>query len=294
MIQSGRNKYGALEAGGTKMVCAVGYDDGRILEKVSIPTLEPDKTIPEIIGFFRDKNISALGVASFGPVDLDKTSPTYGYITSTPKKGWGNYPLVSALKEALNVPVGFDTDVNGALLGEVTFGSSKGITDAIYITIGTGIGGGVMTNGKLLHGMMHPELGHMLLRPEEDDKFKGVCPFHGNCFEGLASGPAIEKRWGEKAEKLYDRDEVWELEAFYIGQAIANLIMTLSPKRIILGGGVMHQSKLFPLIREAVKKNLNGYIRTPLLEKLDEYIVTASLGDDQGIMGCIKLAAGEM
>ncbi len=282
--------YGALEAGGTKMVCAIGTGEGKILDKVSIPTSDPEGTIPKIIEYFADKEISALGVASFGPIDLDKASETYGYITSTPKPGWSGYPLVNTLKTALDVQVGFDTDVNGSLLGEITFGDSKGISDIIYITIGTGIGGGVMSGGNLLHGMMHSELGHMHLAPRPDDSFKGVCPFHGTCFEGMASGPAIEKRWGAPAKELEARSEVWELEAYYIGQALSNLVMVLSPKRIILGGGVMHQKQLFPMIREETKKQLGGYIRTKLLDKMDEYIVPASLNDDQGILGGIKLA----
>ena len=282
--------YGALEAGGTKMVCALGREDGSITERVSIPTELPYDTMPKIIDFFMDKNIAALGVASFGPVDLDTSSGTYGYITTTPKPGWENFDLVGTLKRALNVPIGFDTDVNGSLLGEVTYGDSKGLSDAVYITVGTGIGGGVMCNGHLLHGMLHPELGHMLMRPHPHDDYAGKCPFHKNCLEGMAAGPAIGERWGKNAKDLADSAEVWNLEAYYLGQAIVNLILTLSPKRIILGGGVMHQTQLFALIREEVKNQLNGYVRTRELKNLDSYIVPPSLGDDAGIMGCIKLA----
>ena len=284
-------KYGALEAGGTKMVCAIGREDGTILEQITLPTKSPDETVPGIIAYFKDKGIAALGVACFGPVDLDKSSPSYGHITTTPKPGWGDYDIVGVLKDALGVPVGFDTDVNGSLLGEVTYGASKGLSDVVYITIGTGIGGGVMSNGKLLHGMMHPELGHMLMRPHHSDNYAGRCPYHKNCFEGLASGPAIEERWGAKGIELTDRTEVWELEAYYIGQAIANLILTLSPKRVILGGGVMHQQKLFDMVRKEVVRQLNGYIKAALLDDIGNYIVPASLNDDQGIMGCIRLAA---
>ena len=281
---------GALEAGGTKMVCALGDESGHISEQVSIPTTVPDETLPRIIEYFKDKNIKALGVASFGPIDLDKSSPTYGYITSTPKKGWGDFDLLGTLKDALKVPMGFDTDVNGSLLGEVTYGSSKGISDAVYITIGTGIGAGVMSGGKLVHGMLHPELGHISMVVHKKDSFPGRCPYHKNCFEGMASGPAINDRWGKPAKELYDNSEVWELEAYYLAQAISNIVMTLSPKRIILGGGVMHQEALFPLIRQKTLENINGYIRTKELEDIDSYIVPASLNDDQGIMGCIKLA----
>ncbi len=286
--------YGALEAGGTKMVCATGLSDGTITDQISIPTKTPDETIPAIIGYFKDKSIAALGIASFGPVDLEKSSSTYGYITTTPKPGWANYDIVGSMKKALNVPIGFDTDVNGSLLGEVTYGSSKGLSDVVYITVGTGIGGGILSGGKLVHGMMHPELGHMLMRPHPADTYAGKCPFHGMCLEGLASGPAIEERFGKKAKDLADEDEVWDLEAYYLGQAITNLILTLSPKRFILGGGVMHQTQLFDKIRHEVRSMLNGYINSPLLDSLETYIVPASLGDDQGIMGCIKLACDAM
>lgn len=282
--------YGALEAGGTKMVCAVGDENGRILEQISIPTTTPDDTMPKILDYFRTKDICAIGIACFGPIDLDKKSNTYGYITSTPKTEWKNFNIVGCVRDALHIPVGFDTDVNGSLLGEITYGCAKGLTDAIYLTIGTGIGGGVMTNGKLLHGMLHPELGHIIIGKRADDKGECVCPFHDSCFEGLAAGPSIEKRWGRKAKELSDDPKVWELEADYIGTALVNFCMTLSPQKIILGGGVMHQMQLFPLIRDVFKKKMAGYINTKTLENLETYIVPASLNDDQGIMGAIKLA----
>ena len=282
--------YGALEAGGTKMVCAIGDENGKIYEQVSIPTLTPDETMPKIIEYFKNKDIKAIGIACFGPIDLNKSSETYGYITSTPKTAWKNFDIVGCVKDALNIPVGFDTDVNGSLLGEITWGCAKGLTDAIYLTIGTGIGGGVMTNGKLLHGMLHPELGHIIIAKSQSDKGECVCPYHDSCFEGLAAGPSVEKRWGSKAKDLADRLEVWELEADYIGTALVNFCMTLSPQKIILGGGVMHQMQLFPLIREVFKEKMAGYINTKTLENLDEYIVPASLNDDQGIMGAVKLA----
>ncbi len=283
-------EFGALEAGGTKMVCAIGKEDGTILDQTSIPTTVPEETIPKIIEYFRDKEIAALGVASFGPVDPDPTSATYGYITSTPKPGWTHYDLLGNLKAALPVPMGFDTDVNGSLLGEVTYGSSKGVTDAVYITVGTGIGMGIMSGGKLIHGMLHPEAGHYMMIRHPKDTFEGRCPFHKNCLEGMASGPAIGDRWEKPAKELADNDEVWEIEAYYLAQACMNLILTLSPKKIILGGGVMHQMKLFELIRQKVTENLNGYLQTRELSHMDRYIVPASLNDDQGIMGCIKLA----
>ena len=282
--------YGALEAGGTKMVCALGDGDGRILEQKSIPTTTPEETMPQVVEYFRDKDIAALGVACFGPIDLIAGSDTYGHILKTPKLAWRGYDILGLLKKELGVPCGFDTDVNGSLLGEVTFGSSKGLTDVVYLTIGTGVGAGILTNGKLLHGMLHPEAGHMLLRPVEGDTYKGRCPSHGICLEGMAAGPAIEERWGQPGKKLAGRDEVWELEADYIAQALTNLIMILSPQRIILGGGVMHQMQLFPLIRRKTLAYINGYLETRELSDMDTYIVPASLNDDQGILGAVKLA----
>ncbi len=282
--------YGALEAGGTKMVCAIGDENGKIIEQISVPTVTPDKTMPAIIEYFKDKEIKALGVACFGPVDVNTASPTYGYILNTPKPAWGNYDIVGTLKKALNCPIGFDTDVNGSLLGEVTWGSAKGLTDVVYITIGTGIGGGILSGGNVVHGMLHPEMGHMKLIPVPGDNFPGRCPFHANCFEGMASGPAINDRWGASAGKLTDRDEVWELESEYIAQAVSNLIFIMSPQKVILGGGVMHQMQLFPLIRKKVIEKVSGYIDTAELRDMDSYICPAGLNDDQGIMGAVKLA----
>lgn len=285
--------FGALEAGGTKMVVAVGNEHGEIIEQKSIPTDTPAETIPVIIDYFKEKKIEALGVGSFGPIDLDRNSKTYGYITSTPKLSWINYDIVGNLKKELKVPVGFDTDVNASALGEATWGSTKDVPSSVYITVGTGIGVGVYQKGTTLHGMLHPEAGHILISKHPDDNFPGCCPYHPNCLESLASGPAIEKRWGKKAIELKERNEVWELEAYYLAQGIVNFILTLSPHRIVLGGGVMHQVQLFPLIRNQVTKLLNGYIQTEQIKDLDNYIVPAALEGDQGIMGCIQLAKME-
>ena len=283
--------FGALEAGGTKMVCAIGDENGNILERVSIPTGTPENTMPPMIEFFKGKGISALGIGCFGPVDLDKKSPTYGYITSTPKLAWTNYPIVAEFEKALRVPVGFDTDVNAAALGEATWGCTKDVENSIYITIGTGVGVGVIANGKPYHGMIHPEGGHILLARHPEDPMVGSgCPFHENCMEGLAAGPSLEKRWGVKGAELAGRPEVWEMEAWYIGQAITNYIMILSPERIICGGGVMHQPVLLPLIRKEVARQMNGYIKGKGMDDLDNYIVGVSLNDNQGAMGAVKLA----
>ncbi len=282
--------FGALEAGGTKMVCALGKEDGTILEQISIPTTTPEETIPQIVEYFKSKDIVSLGIGAFGPVDVNKSSDNYGYILDTPKTPWKYYDLVGNLQKELNITIGLDTDVNGSCLGEVTFGSSKGLDCVVYITIGTGVGVGISINGQLLHGMLHPEAGHILLKLHPEDNYKGKCPYHGTCFEGLAAGPAIEDRWGKKAFELMDNEKAWELEAYYIAQAIVDYILTLSPRRIILGGGVMHQTQLFPLIRKEVKMLLNGYINTKELKDMDNYIIPASLNDNQGIMGCLQLA----
>ncbi len=287
-------RLGALEAGGTKMVCAVGNEKGEIFEQISIPTETPALTMPALTEYFRKNKIEALGIGCFGPVDLDKLSETYGYITSTPKLAWADYNIVGAFEDALGCPIGFDTDVNGSVLGEVTFGQAKEKKCVVYVTIGTGVGAGIYIDGRLLHGMLHPEAGHVLIQKRSTDVFEGKCPYHKNCLEGLAAGPAIEARWGKKAALLQDDAQVWDLEAYYIAQALANYILTLSPDMIILGGGVMHQEQLFPLIRSYVKELLNGYIRTKELAQPESYIVPASLKDNQGIMGCLELARRSM
>lgn len=283
--------FGALEAGGTKMVCAVGDEQGNILERISLPTRTPDETIPEMLAFYRGKNLTAMGIGCFGPVDLDPTSPTYGSILTTPKLSWRGCPIVRHFTDALGVPAGFDTDVNAAALGEATWGCTRKVANSIYITVGTGVGVGVIIDGKPYHGMTHPEAGHIIVAPHPEDPMPvGVCPYHPNCLEGLASGPALERRWGRKAQELSQNPEVWTLEAYYIAQAICNYIMTLSPQRVILGGGVTHQEQMLPLVRQEVKRQLGGYLPGSALENLDSYIVPVSLHDNQGVMGAVKLA----
>lgn len=285
---------GALEAGGTKMVCAIGDESGNIIEKIWIPTTTPEETIAKLNSFFLDYDLEALGIGAFGPVDLNRESKTYGHILDTPKLAWRQYDLLAAMKGALQIPIGIDTDVNAACLGEMTFGAAKGLLGVVYLTIGTGIGAGISVDGKLLHGMLHPEAGHIMLKKHPMDTFAGICPYHKDCFEGLASGPAIQARYGRRATDLKDDDQVWDMEAYYIGQALTNYIMTLSPQRIILGGGVMKQEQLFPLIRQQVQRAIAGYINTDPLQNLNEYIVPASLSDNQGILGAIKLAGLEL
>lgn len=286
---------GGIEAGGTKMVCAVAEAEKngacpKIIDRISLPTGQPKETLTEIIDYFKKREIEALGIGCFGPVDLDRDSDMYGHITKTPKPGWENCNMVGVFREALQVPVGFDTDVNGAVLGEVTWGAAQGCGNAIYITIGTGVGVGVYSNGALLHGLVHPEAGHMLLQKHPKDTYKGRCPYHPNCVESLASGPAIEERWGKKAAELADRSEVWEMEAYYIAQAVTNYIVTYSPQKIILWGGVMHQEQLFDMVRTGVKEMLHGYIHHEMVEeKIEQYITAPALGENPGILGAIRL-----
>ena len=283
--------FGALEAGGTKMVCAIGNAQGQILDRVSIPTRTPDETMPEMLNYFRGKDLAAIGIGCFGPIDLDRRSPAYGTIMSSPKLSWRNFAIVSRFQEELGLPVGIDTDVNAAALGEAVWGCTRDVAHSIYITVGTGVGLGVIINGKPHHGMIHPEGGHIFMdRRADDPMVRGVCPYHPNCLEGLASGPAIERRWGRKAEELTDCTAVWEMEAYYIAQAVCSYILMISPEKIVLGGGVMHQEQMLPLVRREVHRQLKGYIQGKGLDDLDRYIVPVSLGDNQGVMGAVKLA----
>ncbi|MBZ5749038.1 ROK family protein [Metabacillus rhizolycopersici] len=282
---------GAIEAGGTKFVCGIGGENGEIYERVSFPTTKPEETMKQVVSFFNQKKIEAIGIGSFGPIDLTKTSDTYGYITSTPKPYWENFNLVGEVKKHFSVPIGFDTDVNGAALGESKWGAAKGLDSCLYITVGTGIGVGAVVEGKLLHGLLHPEMGHILIRKHPEDYFGGSCPYHLDCLEGTAAGPAIEKRWGNKGVELSNDKRVWELESYYLAQAIVNYILILSPKKVILGGGVMKQEQLFPLIRKEVIKLLNGYIQSKdILEGINSYIVPPGLGDNAGLAGALALA----
>ena len=253
---------GALEAGGTKMVCSIGNPQGGVLQRASFPTLTPDVTVPQIVDFIGKFDVKALGIGSFGPLDLNPASPTYGSITKTPKKEWIQYPLMTTLKDALGVP--------------------------------TGIGGGLVIDGKMVHGLVHPEMGHMLLAPQEGDSMPdGVCPYHRHCLEGLASGPAIEKRWGLSAKLMTEDHPAWELEATYLAQMCVNMIVTVSPEVIVLGGGVMQQMHLFPKIRERVLKLLGGYVSSPSItpEGIDGYIVPPALGVNSGVIGALLLGA---
>ncbi len=295
--------YGAIEAGGTKFVCAVGSNPDDLYKK-SFVTTTPEETLTRAAEFFKEQNskrpISAIGIGSFGPIDLHKGSSTYGFITSTPKAGWANTDIVGKIKTLLDVPVGFDTDVNAAALGEHYWGAGKGLTTFIYLTVGTGIGGGGLINGKLLHGLVHPEMGHICIPQHSEDTYLGSCPYHSknnlyNCFEGLASGPAVEERWGQSPQSLSNDHKAWDLEAYYISMALASYICTLSPQRIIIGGGIMKQERLIMLIRDKVKKILNNYIRSSeIIDSIQDYIVLPKQGDNAGVLGAFELAKLEL
>lgn len=294
MIAAEMPLYGAIEAGGTKFVCAVGTGPEDLRAELVFPTSTPQETLAKCVEFFRAQApIDALGVGCFGPLELRRGAARYGHVTTTPKAGWANADVVGPLQAALRVPVGFDTDVNAAVLGEARFGAARGLDSAIYVTVGTGIGGGALIAGKLAHGLVHPEMGHLLLPREPDDHdFAGTCPFHGaRCWEGLASGPAIERRWGRRAETLPADHPAWDLEARYIASALTTLVLVLSPERLILGGGVMQGGALLPLIRQYLTRSLAGYVQAEaVLEHLPQFVVPPLLGARAGIVGGLALA----
>ena len=286
--------FGAIEAGGTKFICAVGTEPAN-LKVTRLPTESAATTVAKAAAFLREASggsLRAVGIGSFGPVDLRPLSPTFGRITSTPKLNWQNFDFVGTIRAALGVPVGFDTDVNAAALGEARWGAAQSISDFIYLTVGTGIGGGAIVNGQILHGLLHPEMGHIRIpHDRQRDPYPGCCPFHGDCLEGLASGPAIQARWGVPAPELPADHLAFALEAHYLALGLATWVCTLSPKRIVLGGGVMQQPCLFPLIRTELLRTLNGYVRAAeLLENVDQYVIPAQLGNRAGIAGALALA----
>ncbi|MFD2750699.1 ROK family protein [Virgibacillus siamensis] len=277
---------GGIEAGGTKFVCAVGDDHGKIVDKITIPTEGPDETFQEVKKFFKTYPIEALGVGSFGPIDLNTKHETYGTILNTPKTEWKHYDLLGRLKADFPIPVYLDTDVNAACLGEYLYGAGKNADSTLYITVGTGIGAGFVYQGSTYQGTSHPEMGHIFIEKRGDDRFTGSCPYHGSCLEGLASGTAIEERYQVRGDLLQENETVWELEAHYLAQAIVNYIMVLSPERIILGGGVMKQEKLYGMIREKVREMVNDYVA---IDDVEELIVAPELDDEQGVKGAIGL-----
>jgi fructokinase len=287
---------GGIEAGGTKFVCTVASGPDDIRANVRFPTTTPDETIGRAIAFFLDQQrkhgeLAAIGIGSFGPIDLGTQSPTRGYITSTPKPGWQDTDFVGRIRARFDVPIGWDTDVNAAALGEQVWGAARRLDTFIYLTIGTGIGGGGMVNGRLIHGLVHPEMGHIVLPHDRTrDPYRGCCRYHGDCLEGLASGTAIEERWGVPGKELPPDHEAWALEAEYLALALRTFVCTLSPQRIVMGGGVMHVASLFPLVRKRLLELLAGYVQhRAITDDIDGFVVPPGLGDQAGVLGAVAL-----
>lgn len=287
------NLYGGIEGGGTKFNCAVGSGPDHIVDEIRIPTTTPVETVQHIGQFFAPHlgQLHGIGLGTFGPADVDPASPTYGYITATPKPHWANTDILGMLREKINIPFAMEMDVAIAGLGEAKWGASKRDSHSLYLTIGTGIGGGYIVDGKPLRGLTSLETGHIRIPHDRElDPFRGFCPFHDDCFEGLAAGPAIEARFGQRAETLGGAHPFWQIEAGYIAHALVNYILTLSPKRIIIGGGVMQNEFMFPSVRKKVQELMNGYIGHEMLTKnIDQYIVPPALGSRSGVLGAIAL-----
>ena len=288
--------FGGIEAGGTKFVCMIGHDPEHILAEERFATTTPAETIGRVVAFFapyaKSGRLAALGIASFGPLDLNPHSATYGYITTTPKTGWEQVDFYGEIQRKLNIPVAFDTDVNAAAFGEHYWIPENRLLDPfVYMTIGTGIGVGAIVNGAPLHGLLHPEAGHFALPHNwERDPFPGVCPYHGDCLEGMASGLSLSERWGQSPESLPVSHPAWDLESEYIALAIVNLIYAYSPQRIILGGGVSQHVDLLQAVHCKVKQFMNGYVQSPVLDRIEEYIIPPALGNRSGGLGAIAMA----
>jgi fructokinase len=281
---------GGIEAGGSKWELAIGAGPDDVLASETIPTTTPVETIDRVVAFFeRGPAVDAIGIGCFGPVDVDPSSPTWGFVTTTPKPGWAHTDVAPEVGRRLSVPVAFDTDVAAAALGEHRWGAARGLDTFCYVTVGTGIGGGVIADGKVLHGLMHPEFGHLRIpHDREADPFDGVCPYHGDCWEGLASGRAIEARWSRPAHELGTDAAAWQLEARYLALGLVSVICVLSPERIVIGGGVMRQSGLHALVQREVSALLNGYLgRT---DEVDGFVAPPALGPRAGVLGAIALA----
>lgn len=288
-------RIGAIEAGGTKINCGIGDEKGNLFNYVSFPTREPLETMQDVYRYFRDQQLEGLGIASFGPVEVNPQSPKYGRITSTPKLAWQNFDWLASMKGYVDCPIYLDTDVNAAALGEARWGAAAGLSNCIYMTVGTGIGAGLLVEGNLVHGLLHPEAGHMLIRRHKEDTYAGHCPFHGDCLEGMASGPAIGDRFGGKAETLGLSHPAWDFEAYYLAQAVVNLTLSTAPQRVILGGGVIHQPQLIEKVRKQVLALLNGYLaKDELIQGIDTFIVPPGLGDFSGLKGALALVTQNM
>lgn len=293
MKSSNKPLLGGMEGGGTKFVCAVGHGPNEIIAENRFPTTNPHETLSRAVAFFREHKPRAIGLAPFGPLDLDPASPAYGTMLATPKPGWSGADILGPFRQAFDLPLAFDLDVNAAAFGEFAWvAENQGLDSLVYYTIGTGIGAGIIVNSRVIHGLTHPEAGHVRLPHDwAKDPFPGVCPFHGDCFEGLATGPSLAARWGQPGESLPEDHPAWDLESDYIAAALVNTLLSVSPRRIVLGGGVMDRGFLFPLIRRKVKELLHGYVVSPVLAgNLDEFIVPPGLGKRAGVLGAMAMA----
>lgn len=301
-IHMDKQLLGAIEAGGTKFNCALADMDGNLLVQSAFPTTTPERTLADVRDFFNETlfahnaQLVAMGIASFGPVELNLGAPNYGFITKTPKPEWSDTDIRGYFRAEFNVPIAFQTDVNGAAWGELIAGAAQACRNFIYVTIGTGIGAGIVINGQLLQGLTHPEVGHMLMpsRALIQDDYTGCCPFHVGCLEGMASGTAIAQRWGVHGKYLQDDHPAWDLEAHYLAAMCVNLTHCFAPEKIILGGGVMEKQQLFPRIRKKFADLINGYAPDSILQNLDQYIVPTGLAGQAGIVGALDLALVEL
>lgn len=285
--------YGGVETGGTWCVCALGRGPDQIVAEERFRTREPGPTLERIAEFFANHpGAIAIGIGAFGPVDLNPDSPTWGYVTTTPKPGWEYVSVARVIRDRLGVPVVFDTDVSVAAIAEHVWGAGRGLRSLCYLTVGTGIGGALVLDGKPWHGLVHPEIGHMRIPHErERDPFDGSCPVHGDCWEGLASGRAIAERWQVNPEELPDDHPAWVLEAEYLALGIVNVVMIASPQRVIVGGGVMEHAALLEMVRPRVRRLVAGYLGAPQLDRdIDTYVVERALGDRAGVLGAIAIA----
>lgn len=286
-----------VELGGTKCVCVLATADGEILAQERVETAAPRVTLPQIKAILRNwfdarRDIAALGIASFGPVEVDQASSNWGHIGQTPKAGWSGIDIAQALREGFDVPFALDTDVNGAALAEMRWGAAAGLDDFAYVTVGTGVGVGLVVGGQPICGFGHAELGHMRIPRVQGDSWPGSCPYHGDCVEGLAAGPAIVKRSGMRAGLIAQNDPIWHLVGHAIAQMLHNLVLTATPRRILLGGGVITaQPQLFPIIRRELETSLNGYVSSPELDKSEDYVAPPGLGALAGPLGPVALAA---
>ncbi len=279
--------FGVAELGGTKALVGFGDRTGALSDVARVPTTSPTETMSRVIAHLGSRDdLTAIGIASFGPLELREHHDEFGHITNTTKPGWSQISVLEQVQEAFDLPIGLDTDVNGAALGEGRWGAARGLEDFVYLTVGTGIGGGAVSGGRLVRGLSHPEMGHVVVERRAGDPFEGVCDYHGDCLEGMASGPALEARFGESSG--HDAEEVVELAAFYLAQGIRDIVYILSPQRVVVGGGVASLAGLVPTIERHLASRLGSY--PGLAEHGAGFVVPAGLGDRSGLAGALILA----